>query len=157
MYDNKAVETLTEAVLDIIIPKINTFIADKKLDTTLEKEIEDVVSEIEQYEDLIDNMLLQIPKLSDKISDETISIGGWYFAFNKETEMFSFPDDILQAAKSKVYNKHKLYLGWESTKKIKKRIAAIITTMDDTTFENIVTKIEKDINFNDFLSQSYGE
>jgi hypothetical protein len=148
MYNNEAVETLTEAVMDIITPKFSKYFEDRKSDITLQPEIDAIVNEIEEYEDLIDNVLVEgMPG----ISEHSISIGGHYFEYNKETGAFKYSGNIVESAKSQVWSKHNLWVGWLLEDRIKTRIAAIITTMEETDFDSIVKKIEKDIDFNEFL------
>jgi hypothetical protein len=153
MYNNEAVETLTAAVLDIILPNFKKYIETKQKDSIIEKEVADTVEEIEQYEDLIDNIFEnKLPDISDNVFNHGIDIGGWYFRFNKETGSFGFQGDILDSAKEQVYRNHKLYIGWRAKDEISRRISAIITTMsDDATFDNIVAKIEKEINFDEYI------
>jgi hypothetical protein len=153
MYNNEAVETLTEAVMDIITPKFSKYFEDRKSDITLQPEIDAIVNEIEEYEDLIDNVLVEgMPGISDEIFNHTINMGGYYFDYDKKTGAFTYSGDKEAHAKSIVWNKHSLYNGWSATDKIRTRVAAIITTMEETDFDSIVKKIEKDIDFNEFLN-----
>lgn len=153
MYDNKAVKILTEAVMDILTPKFDKYIEDRRNDITLQPEIDKIIDEIENYEDLINNILAaDVADLSDSMRDNTIALGGYSFDYNKETELFKYLGDIPEIAKCIVCDAHYLNYRWSVTSTMKTRVSAIITTMVETDFDSIVTKIEKDIDFNEFLN-----
>jgi hypothetical protein len=127
---------------------------DEQNDPKLQDEINEVISTIEDYEDLLDNINNLDSIVPDSLIDYTISLGGFNFKYDAESGIFKYHLNKLETAKTKVFTNHGLIKHWRSNTKLKNRIAGILTTLEESSFEELVKIVRSKIDFNEFLGNT---
>jgi hypothetical protein len=146
MTKNFEVENLTNALTDIIIPKFDKYVEERKNDISLQEQIDAIVDTIDNYEVLVNDL---VKNLGTDFKDN-IAISGYWFKYSPELETYIYDGEILANARYKVWNKEGLN-DWTSTQNIKRRITAIVTTLEPTSFDEVVKIVESKIDFNEFI------
>ena len=147
MNSKYAIETLTEAVNNIILPKFEKYVEDRKNDISLQPEVEAEVEKIEDYETLVIDLVSNL----GKDFKNSINIGEYWFRYDPDLNTHVYANTKLESAKNTVYQKHGLVNYWQPRNGISTRVAAIITTLEETSFDEVVKIVESQIDFNEFL------
>lgn len=151
MYRNYQIKKLADAVNDIILPKFEQYLKDRRNDLLLQKRIDAVITKIEKLEDTLNN------NFSDFDFSESnwmsINLGKYYFHYNKATDEIKFGDSIENFAEREVWAEEGLYNTWESTEAIRTRVLAILSTIEETSFDKVVEIVEHQIDFNEFINR----
>jgi hypothetical protein len=141
------VENLTRALTDIIIPKFDKYHEDRQNDISLQKQIDAIVDQIDDYELLVNDLVENLePGFKDNIA-----IGGHWFKYDPELNTYIYDGNKLNNAKYKVWNKEGLNNTWNTHNEIITRITAIVTTLEETSWDEIVKIVESKINFSEFI------
>jgi hypothetical protein len=150
MYRKFAVENLVKDLSNIILPKFDKWVEDKKNSKEIKAKIQDKIEEIELVQEMVDNMSEQFNSPETWAS---INIGQYSFEYNKEKDSFEIREGIEEIAKRIVYRDANLYwISWETTGKLVDRIRAIVTTLSPTSNTEVTKIVESQINFEEFLS-----
>jgi hypothetical protein len=146
MTKNFEVENLTNALTDIILPKFNKYVEDRKNDISLHEQIDAIVDQIDDYELLVNDL---VENLETDFKDN-ISIAGYWFKYSPELDTYIYDGEKLSNARYKVWNKEGLN-NWDMSRNIIRRITAIVTTLEPTSFDEVVKIVESKIDFNEFI------
>jgi hypothetical protein len=150
MYDYRTVNTLTLAVSEILIPKFHEYLKVKQNDPSLLLEVKQEIQKMEALEDLIEDKIMSL-SLPEEFYKHSISIGGFYFEYNPIVDSFQFSGDKEGYARNTVFNKHHLFIMRNTESLVKHRIAAIIATLEETSFDEVVKIVEGQLNWDEFL------
>jgi hypothetical protein len=151
MYKISAVKTISESVTEVILKKFRIYIEDRKNDVSIQEEIDKEIDFIDELEDLaltISNKY-SIPKR--KGINNYLNFAGYYFKYDENKEEFVFENDKKEYAKSKVLRDHGLSWLYPAEGSIVSRIKAIISTVEASSFDDILDYVEKNIDFNEFI------
>jgi phage pi2 protein 07 len=152
MYTKFAVEHIAESINAIIIPKFNKYTEDRRNDVSLQPLIDAEIKKIEEANDLVENLMSSVE--IDKDTYNSISLNGYTFYYNNQTESWDFSsNDIAATVKSNLLYKEGLQNDWRVRDLIKDRIIAIIATVDESNDHDAILKIVEDqIDFNEFIN-----
>lgn len=151
MYKNFAVNKLSTSIKDVILPKFNIYYQDRQNDISIKELIEDEITHIEDLEDLVID-ITENHDFSNYKGYNTITIDGYSFRYNKELEDFEFSDDKEAAAKYRILSNEGLLANWSISELIRNRIDAILVTLEETSFNEILKIVENSIDFNEFIN-----
>lgn len=142
----------TEAIKNIILPKFDNFMEDLRNSKEVQKEIAEEIKKIEALEDILSNAELDVHL------NENSSLGIWMndynFAYNKDSGLVKIDGGTKYNAERKVYGKHNLYTDWMKRELLNTRIEAIVSLLDPMAFEDILTVVESQIDFKEFLNNN---
>lgn len=147
MNTNK-IDNISQAISDIIIPKLEKYIEDRKNDVSLLDKIEAIVDKIDDYETLVNELVTN--ELEDNFK-ERIEIGGYGFTYEETLNAHIFNGNKLYRAKNDVWEQEGLDYYWRYSERINNRITAIVSTLEETSFDQIVKIVESQIDFNEFI------
>jgi len=150
MTEKFVIQTLSEAVNDIILPKFKKYIEDRRNDISLQDRINAIVDKIDDYESLVNDL---VNDLGEDFKGN-IRLDEYGFEYNQELDTYVYCEDKLETAKLKIWREDGLVSDtWcdHKDRLIKNRIAAIITTLEETSFDEIVKIVESQIDFNEFI------
>lgn len=150
MYKKNAVNRLSGAIKDVILPKFTVYLEDRRNDVSIQELIEKEVEHIEDLEDLVFNMTDSID--FSEFKSNNITLDNYNFRYNKELEDFEFNGDKELAAKGKILYQEGLTTSWTISNMISRRIDAILVTLEETSFDEILDIVEDQIDFNEFIS-----
>lgn len=147
-----AVTELEEAIADIIMPKAESYYTDRKNDVVLNELIEKEIAVIEALEDLVSNITSNVDFSNYTEKTNGMYINGYYFMYDKSKDDFVFSGDIESYARNLVLNREGLQSEWKYRSLIRKRIKAILVTLDTQSFEDILKNVEAQLDYNEFIN-----
>lgn len=147
MLEKFTVNTISSAISDIIVPKFEKYVEDRRNDISLQEKIDEIVDKIDDYELLVNSLVETLEPNFEK----DITIGSYYFHYSTDANAYVFGGNKLETAKGEVWSKNNLYTNWTHTSKIKNRIAAIVATLAETSFDEMLKVVESQIDFNEFI------
>lgn len=143
------VEKLSRAVEDIILPKFDKYIEDRKSDISLQAEIDEIVDKIDDYEMIVNDLVEEL----GKDYKDSIGFGRYWFKYDSELDTYIYDGNKLCTARGEVFNREGLYINYDTHSKIRTRIEAIITMFEETAFNEILKIVESQIDFNEFITK----
>ena len=147
MLKKFTVNTISKAISNIIVPKFEKYVEDRKNDISLQEKIDEIVDKIDDYELLVNGL---VETLEPNFKD-SITIGNYYFYYNTDANAYVFSGNKLDTAKGEVWSKNNLYSNWTHTNNIRTRITAIVATLAETSFDEMLKIVESQIDFNEFI------
>jgi len=145
-------EKTVEAIKNIILPKFDNYLKEKRESTSIKKEIEKEIEKLEAVEDDLSNSSLN--KYYDDKIPMTITINETEFYYDKKSDMFRTDEDIKLIAQNIVYRRHNLINYWRYSENISTRITAIVALLEETSFEDALTLVESQIDFEEFMENN---
>ena len=153
MYKEFQIDNLSPAIFDIILPKFEQYIINKRNDKSTKEKIDNEVNNIENIEDLIYEMTNN-KDFSNFKSYNSMTIDGYYFNYDKSINEFKIGGNILEMATNRVFYKEGLTDNWNARDMIRSRIRSILVTLQETSFDETLAIISKQINFDEFIELS---
>lgn len=142
----------TEAIKNIILPKFDNFIEELRNSKEVQKEIAEEIKKIEALEDIISNAELDVHLNEDSLLG--IWMNDYNFAYNKDSGLVKIYGGTKYNAEQKVYRKYNLYPDWMKKELLNTRIEAIVSLLDPMAFKDILTVVESQIDFKEFLNNN---
>ena len=150
MNKNFQVNNLSEAVNNVILPKLEKYLEDRKSDISLREKIDAIVDKINDYEALVNDFVSN--DLEDGFQD-TVGLGRYWFRYDPDLDTYIYTNSKVQTAENEVYGADGLWNSWSIKELIQIRIKAIITTLDTTSFDQVLKIVESQIDFNEFITK----
>jgi len=140
----------TEAIKNIILPKFDNFMKELRDSKEVHKEVAEEIKKIEALEDVLSNAELDVHLNEDSYLE--IWMNGYSFSYHKDSGLVKVSDGAKNNAERRVYEKHNLYSDWVKRGLLNTRIEAIVSLLDPMAFEDILTVVESQIDFKEFIN-----
>lgn len=152
---------VSEAVLEVIHKEFHNYIEDRKNSDFIKNEVTKVRLDLEAIIDQLNNDLL-----FENVNSITIKLHNRYieFFYSKDTNewglhRYKVSNDAyeLELAKNIIYEKYHLTESWLINKTINSRVNAILVLLDESAFDDVLTIVESQIDFDELIDLAYND
>jgi len=140
----------TEAIKNIILPKFDNFMKELRDSKEVQKEVAEEIKKIEALEDVLSNAELDVHLNEDSYLE--IWMNGYSFSYHKDSGLVKVSGGAKNNAERRIYEKHNFYSDWIKGGLLNTRIEAIVSLLDPMAFEDILTVVESQIDFKEFIN-----